>query len=151
MTERGQEQTKGSAEDSILSKRANVTCRFDQPAFYKEARRILKPHGSLAAWAYTIPQVKGHKEASDLLQTFFKHTIGAYLSPAHKCYFAEYRDVEPQSSDFQIVERANVEFERPSSVRLLVHHFQQISTIFQGCWKSGFKISYYCKSMNIAI
>lgn len=64
--------------------------------------------------------MKGNQGASDLLQIFFKQTIGAYLSPAHKCYFAEYRGVEPQDTEFQIVERANVEFQQPSSVRLLV-------------------------------
>lgn len=29
-------------------------CRFDLPAVYREARRILKPTGAMVAWTYTV-------------------------------------------------------------------------------------------------
>jgi hypothetical protein len=41
-------------------------CRFDLGAFYREARRILRPHGALAAWSYTCFDFPGCPAAGEV-------------------------------------------------------------------------------------
>ena len=65
-------------------------------------RRILKPDGAFAAWCYTIPRIKGNEKATQLIESLLKETLAAYVSPAHKHYFAEYRDIQPTEADFSI-------------------------------------------------
>jgi ubiquinone/menaquinone biosynthesis C-methylase UbiE len=50
---------------------------FDLPAFYAEARRVLKPDGLLAAWTYGIAVIEG--EAVDApVRHFYSATVGPY-------------------------------------------------------------------------
>lgn len=42
--------------------------RFDVPAFYLEARRVLKPGGALAVWFYYFPRIEHHSRADQLLR-----------------------------------------------------------------------------------
>ncbi len=42
--------------------------RFDVPAFYWEARRVLKPGGALVAWGYYFPEILQHPAADHVLR-----------------------------------------------------------------------------------
>ena len=94
--------------------------RFDVPAFYKEARRVLKRGGALAAWCYYLPAIKGHARADEVLQGFFYGVMGPYHGEAHEHCEQEYRDIEPGSEDFGVIERTSLPFEQQSSIRHLV-------------------------------
>ena len=65
------------------SKNAVLQGRFDLPRFYKEAHRILKPGGCLAAWAYYFPMVSdrtSHKHAvNEVLKQLYFVTLGPYI------------------------------------------------------------------------
>lgn len=99
--------------------------RFDIQNFYKEVRRVLKPHGTLAAWCYMVPQVKDSAAASAAVNRFFFQTLKPYIEEPHKRFLEQYRTIEPQDTDFCEVKRDTLDFEQRSSIRLLVrqHHF----------------------------
>ena len=41
--------------------------RFDTEAFFKEAARVLKPTGALAAWGYRLCKIPDNEQADQLL------------------------------------------------------------------------------------
>lgn len=55
-----------------------VLCRFDLPAFYAEARRVLRPSGTLAVWGYDRPYVKDEPVIDELLTNLYGTTLGPY-------------------------------------------------------------------------
>ena len=65
---------------------------FDLERFYAEARRVLKPEGVLAVWAYGINQVEG-ETVNQLVQDFYAHTVGAYWPPERKLVEDGYRSI----------------------------------------------------------
>ena len=95
-----------------------MLARFDVPAFYKEARRLLKPSGALAAWCYWFPQVKHHKEANAILQKFREQLAGGTAVQRHA--ESRYRDLPPGSQEFGVVEWASIPFVQESTVWHLV-------------------------------
>ena len=94
--------------------------RFNVPAFYKEARRVLKPGGALAAWCYYHPAIKGHDQANEVLGAFLQKVLGPYSTDVQKHCQQGYRDLEPGSGDFAHCERTSLPFEQESSIRHLV-------------------------------
>lgn len=56
---------------------------FDQPAFFAEAQRVLKPGGVLAVWCYgpTIPLDEAVRHRLDV---FYDETVGAYWLPERR-------------------------------------------------------------------
>jgi len=65
---------------------------FDLERFYAEARRVLRPGGLLAAWAYGINKVDG--EAVDhLVQDFYANTVGPYWPPERRLVEEGYRTI----------------------------------------------------------
>jgi len=109
-----------------------VWSRFDVSAFYLEARRVLKPGGSLVAWCYYFPHIKEHCEADAILQKFKGDIFGPHMTEVqHRCE-KQYRGLEPSKEDFGVVERAGMPFEQQSTVWHLVRvalnqdsHWQQ--------------------------
>ena len=65
---------------------------FDLERFYAEARRVLKPEGVLAVWAYGINQVEG-EAVNQLVQDFYANTVGAYWPPERKLVEDGYRSI----------------------------------------------------------
>ena len=48
---------------------------FDFEHFYAEARRVLKPNGLLAAWAYGVNTVEGDA-VNQVVQNFYEQVVG---------------------------------------------------------------------------
>ena len=66
---------------------------FDLPDFYKEACRVLKPNGILAAWAYGKMKFD-MAEIRSVLGHFYYDTVGPYWPPERKHVEEGYRNLE---------------------------------------------------------
>lgn len=65
---------------------------FDFERFYAEAKRVLKPDGVLAAWAYGINTVEGDA-ANQLVQAFYHNVVGPYWPPERRLVEEGYRTI----------------------------------------------------------
>lgn len=65
---------------------------FDFERFYAEVRRVLKPDGVLAAWAYGINTVEGDA-VNELVQDFYANVVGPYWPPERELVEAGYRTI----------------------------------------------------------
>ncbi|XP_059646165.1 uncharacterized protein LOC132291007 [Cornus florida] len=65
---------------------------IDLPTFYQQARWVLKkPHGVIAAWCYTVPQVN---DTVDLVFRRFYSDSDPYWDPARKLVDDQYRSID---------------------------------------------------------
>ena len=53
---------------------------FDLERFFAEVRRVLKPGGVLAVWAYGIDEVEGQK-VNSLARDYYSNVVGPYWPP----------------------------------------------------------------------
>lgn len=65
---------------------------FDFERFYAEAKRVLKPNGVLAAWAYGINTVEGDG-VNQVVQHFYENVVGPYWPPERELVEAGYRTI----------------------------------------------------------
>jgi SAM-dependent methyltransferase len=65
---------------------------FDIPAFFSEARRVLKPDGVLAVWTYGPMSVEG-REIDSVVQRYYHDIVGAYWPPERAFVDAGYRSI----------------------------------------------------------
>jgi ubiquinone/menaquinone biosynthesis C-methylase UbiE len=65
---------------------------FNFEQFYAEARRVLKPDGVIAAWAYGINQVEG-AVVNECVQDFYANVVGPYWPEERKLVEAGYRTI----------------------------------------------------------
>jgi SAM-dependent methyltransferase len=66
---------------------------FDRPAFYAEARRVLRPDGVIAAWTYGRSRLDDPR-ADEIHRRFFEETVGPYWPPERAMVDSGYRTVE---------------------------------------------------------
>lgn len=66
---------------------------FDQPAFYTEARRVLRPGGILAVWTYRLCRVSA--AIDPILRTLAWETLDSYWPPERDHVENEYRGILP--------------------------------------------------------
>ena len=64
---------------------------FDIPAFFAEAKRVLKPNGIIAVWTYTFLTVA--PEVDRIVERFYRETTGPYWPPERELVERGYRDV----------------------------------------------------------
>jgi SAM-dependent methyltransferase len=64
---------------------------FDLDAFYAEARRVLKPKGVLAVWAYNLLEISAPVDA--LVNEFYGETVGPYWPPERLLIEAGYKSI----------------------------------------------------------
>lgn len=65
---------------------------FDQPAFEREAGRVLRPRGVLAAWAYRLAVIEPAIDA--LVYELYEDRLGAYWPPERRHIENGYRDLD---------------------------------------------------------
>lgn len=65
---------------------------FDRPKFYDEVRRVLRPGGVVALWAYELGQISPEIDAA--VFRFYKGPINAYWPPERSHIETGYRDLE---------------------------------------------------------
>ena len=64
---------------------------FDLPAFYNEAKRVLKPDGVLAVWSYNLLRIDPSIDA--IVDRFYTETVGPFWPPERKIVENGYRDL----------------------------------------------------------
>ncbi len=64
---------------------------FDQPAFFREVERVLKPNGILAIWSYSFFTID--PAIDRLIKTEFFDPIDRYWAAGNRQMFTGYRDV----------------------------------------------------------
>lgn len=117
-----------------------IACRFDIPAFYREARRVLKPDGTLAAFAYRLPEGAGLSEANKVFRDFSDFLLGPDMLEAHRIWSRDYRGVEPTANEFGVVERAETSFDHPSTLGNWVKRWHVLLCSLSCSVRSIFKI-----------
>ena len=65
---------------------------FDLPAFYAEARRVLRPGGVLAVWAYALFQAT--PEIDRVVTRLYRDIVGPYWPPDRKIIETGYAGIE---------------------------------------------------------
>lgn len=65
---------------------------FDFERFYAEVRRVLKPGGVIAVWAYGVNVVEG-ESVNTLVQDFYANVVGPYWPPERKLVEEGYRTI----------------------------------------------------------
>lgn len=66
---------------------------FDLPAFYAEARRVLKPGGVIALWCYALLEI-GHAEVAAAVRHFTYERLGAYWPAGRELVEDQYRSLD---------------------------------------------------------
>jgi len=83
----------GLADESVgLITVAQALHWFDLERFYAEVKRVLRPGGVLAAWAYGINEVEGGT-VNQLVHEFYSTTVGPYWPPERKLVEDGYRSI----------------------------------------------------------
>lgn len=78
---------------------------FDFDLFYPEVRRVLKPGGIIAAWAYSFPVI--NPDIDPVIKDFHDNIVGKFWLPENKLIDLEYKTIpfpfeEVQSPAFYI-------------------------------------------------
>ncbi len=66
---------------------------FDRPAFYAEARRVLRPDGVVAVWTYGASSL-GDPRLDAAHRSFYSGTVGPYWPTERALVEASYRTIE---------------------------------------------------------
>ena len=65
---------------------------FDQSAFFAEARRVLAPGGVIAAWCYSLLEIR--PEIDQVLTRFYTDTVGPWWHPERAMVDDGYRSLD---------------------------------------------------------
>jgi SAM-dependent methyltransferase len=66
---------------------------LDRPAFFAEARRVLRSDGVIAVWTYGNPRLDDPR-ADEVLRRFTSETVGPYWPPERDLVDSEYRTID---------------------------------------------------------
>ena len=70
---------------------ANALHWFDHDVFYKEANRVLKPGGIIAAWTYGVPKV--NTEVDKIVMAYHDNTLNDFWYAESRLVDNEYRGI----------------------------------------------------------
>jgi SAM-dependent methyltransferase len=105
----GREASSGLEPGSVsLVTAAQAVHWFDLPAFWTEARRVLRPNGLVAVWGYGLPRIESRVDAA--IDRFYTGAVGAFWPPQRRLVETEYRELDfpfrrLAAPDFQIQAR----------------------------------------------
>jgi ubiquinone/menaquinone biosynthesis C-methylase UbiE len=73
---------------------------LDRDAFFREAQRVLVPHGVIAVWCYGVLEIDDRVDR--LIHRFYSETVGPYWSPERRLVDDGYRSIEFPFDEFVI-------------------------------------------------
>jgi SAM-dependent methyltransferase len=97
---------------------------FDRPAFFNEARRVLKPGGVIATWGYSLLSI--NKEIDHTINHFYTRIIGPYWDKERKLIDEQYKTVE---FPFQKIDVPEFEFSFEWNVDELIGYISTWSSV----------------------
>lgn len=71
---------------------------FDTPAFFQEARRVLRPQGVIAVWSYNLQSLGEPFDA--ILRRYYAETVGPYWPTERKLVEVGYRTINFPFAEF---------------------------------------------------
>ena len=81
----------GAACRPVRQHPAHVQCRFDIPAFYGEAARVLRLGGTLAVWGYGLNTFDGEPAATEALRVLHDDVLGPYWDAKRQLLIEHYK------------------------------------------------------------
>lgn len=96
---------------------------FDLAAFYREARRVLRPGGLVAAWCYGVISLEG-EEIDALVQLYYHATVGPFWPDERRHVESGYRDLP---FPFEHVEVPHFEMEQQWDLEQLLGYLRSWS------------------------
>jgi len=95
-------------------------------SFYVEAKRILKPHGTLAIWGYTLCSIPTSTEVTALVKEYHTDTLGKYWEAGRDLLDAGYTHIDPP---FAHTERVWLSMRKTMSVENFVNYLGTFSAL----------------------
>jgi SAM-dependent methyltransferase len=75
---------------------------FDQPRFWSEVRRVLRPRGIIAIWTYAGFKVSDEIDAA--IQRFYSDVVGPYWPPERRMVETRYQSIAFPFAEFEAPE-----------------------------------------------
>ena len=72
---------------------------FDQPKFWAEARRVLRPRGVVAVWTYNLFEIT--PEIDGIIQDFYSGVVGPFWAPERQLVEERYRGIDFPFAEFE--------------------------------------------------
>jgi ubiquinone/menaquinone biosynthesis C-methylase UbiE len=79
-------------ESATLITVAQAVHWFNFDRFYAEAKRVLRPDGIMAIWAYGVNDVEG-EAVNGIVQDYYSNTVGPYWPPERRLVEEGYRTI----------------------------------------------------------
>ena len=73
---------------------------FDRDAFFREAERVVVPHGVIAVWCYGLLEIDDPIDR--LVRRFYTTTVGPYWPPERRLVDDGYRSIEFPFDEFEL-------------------------------------------------
>ncbi|WP_252274579.1 class I SAM-dependent methyltransferase [Pseudomonas subflava] len=73
---------------------------FATPAFFAEARRLLRPGGLFCAWCYSLLRIDDALDA--VIDDFYRNTLSGYWPEGRASVDAGYRDIQPPFARIEV-------------------------------------------------
>jgi SAM-dependent methyltransferase len=86
---------------------AQATHWFDIDAFNKEARRVLKPGGTIAIWAYVLLKIE--PEIDKIIDDFYLNTVGAYWDQERNHIDNHYDSIDFRFNEIEVVQKFGIQ------------------------------------------
>jgi SAM-dependent methyltransferase len=71
---------------------------FNRPAFWAEARRVLRPGGVIAVWTYSMMEITPEIDA--IVGDFYRNVVGPFWPPERRITEERYRTIEFPFAEF---------------------------------------------------
>eukprot|EP00884_Botryococcus_braunii_P010247 jgi/Botrbrau1/19223/Bobra.0077s0123.1 len=94
---------------------------MDLDRFYTEARRILKPGGTVAVWSYDLMRFDT-PAANKVMDDLYNGVLGPYWDEGRRKVDAKYQGMEPLEGPFKDIKRLEMDMRAETNLANLVGH-----------------------------